>query len=185
MQRTVLMINICLILTKFRYFRDFKKFAKFNTRRQKIAQKLNTRNSIPFLFFSKLESGQNPPNPVIWLVPRAGGILRSFPLTRAELLVALFTSLFVVCEWAKPSFSNHFSFQKLALLLALAGEKWILLFRQKIWKENQASPLSLSVQQAVMFCLVHKVLCTCRTVVSLQSCSWNVQWNPALRPPRL
>ena len=35
-----------------------------------------------------------------------------------------------------------------------------------------------------MFCLVHEVLCTCRTVVSLQSCSWNVQWNPALRPAR-
>ena len=28
---------------------------------------------------------------------------------------------------------------KLALLLALAREKWILLFRQKIWRENKAS----------------------------------------------
>ena len=32
-------------------------------------------------FFSKLTSGRNPPNPAIWLVPRAGGILRSCPLT--------------------------------------------------------------------------------------------------------
>ena len=46
-------------------------------------------------------SGRNPPNPAIWLVPRAGGILRSCPLTRAESLAALLTSLFVVCEWAK------------------------------------------------------------------------------------
>ena len=85
---------------------------------------------------------------------------------------------------SKTVIFKPFCFLKLALLLALAGGKWILLFRQKMSRENQASPLSLSVQQAVMFCLVHEVLCTCRTVVSLQSCSWNVQWNPALRPAR-
>ena len=43
------------------------------------------------LFFSKLASGRNP---AIWLVPRAGGIFRSCPLTRAESLAASFTSLF-------------------------------------------------------------------------------------------
>ena len=53
------MIKIYLILTK---FRDFKKFAKFNTRRPKIARKLNTRNSIPFFIFC--------------LSLRAGGILQ-------------------------------------------------------------------------------------------------------------
>ena len=101
-------------------------------------------------------------------------------------IVGSFIHKFVCCLWmSKTVIFKLFFFSKLALLLALAGEKWILLFRQKIWRENQASPLSLSVQQAVMFCLVHKVLCTCRTVVSWQSCSWNVQWNPALRPPRL
>ena len=50
------------------------------------------------LFFSKLASGRDPSNPAIWLVPRAGSFLRSCPLTRAESLAALFTSLFVVCE---------------------------------------------------------------------------------------
>ena len=58
MQRTVLMINIYLILTK---FRDFKKYAKFNTRRPKIARKLNTRNSIPFfIFFQAWERVESP-----------------------------------------------------------------------------------------------------------------------------
>ena len=80
-------------------------------------------------------------------------------------------------------FQTIFLFKTCAIII-ISWEKWILLFRQKLWRGNQASPLSLSVQQAVMFCLVHKVLCTCRTVVSLQSCSWNVQWNPALRPAR-
>ena len=63
--------------------------------------------------------------------------LRSFPLTRAESLAASFTSLFFVNE-QKPWFLTIFLL-KLALFLALAGEKWILLFRQKIWRENQAS----------------------------------------------
>ena len=95
-------------------------------------------NKTDVLFFSKLANGRNPPNPAIWLVQGAGGFLLSCPLTRAESLPALFTSLFVVCEWAKPVTFNQF-FLKLALLLALAREKWILLFRQNIWKENQAS----------------------------------------------
>ena len=88
-----------------------------------------------FLYYFFL-SLQNPPNPAIWLVPRAGGFLRSCPLTRAESLAALFTSLFVVCEWAKPVIFNHFLL-KLALLLALAREKWILLFRQNIWSREK------------------------------------------------
>ena len=90
------------------------------------------------LFFSKLASGRNPPNPAIWLVPRAGGILRSCPLTRAESLAASFTSLFVVVNEQNRWFRTIFLL-KLALLLALAREKWILLFRQNIWRENQAS----------------------------------------------
>ena len=93
-----------------------------------------------FLFFSKLESGGNPPNPAIWLVPRAGSFLRSCPLTRAELLAASFTSLFVVVNGQNRWFRTIFLL-KLALLLALAREKWILLFIQNIWRENQASQL--------------------------------------------
>ena len=38
------------------------------------------------LIFCKFESGLNSPNPTIWLVPWAGGLLRSCPQTRAELL---------------------------------------------------------------------------------------------------
>ena len=63
-------------------------------------------------FFSKLAGGRNPQNPAIWLVPRASGFLWSCPLTRAEsesLAGALFTSLFVVFEWAKPVIFQHFS----------------------------------------------------------------------------
>ena len=33
--------------------------------------------SLWLIFFSKLASGRNPPNPAIWLVPRAAGFLRS------------------------------------------------------------------------------------------------------------
>ena len=47
---------------------------------------------------------------------------------------------FVCCLWMSKN--RHFQtifLLKLALLLALAREKWILLFRQKIWRENQAS----------------------------------------------
>ena len=63
------------------------------------------------LFFSKLASGRNPPNPAIWLVPRAGGgILRSCPLARAQSLAASFASLFVVCEWAKTGIFKPFFF---------------------------------------------------------------------------
>ena len=42
---------IYLILTKSRDFRDFEKYTKFDTRRPKIARKLNTRNLIPFFIF--------------------------------------------------------------------------------------------------------------------------------------
>ena len=71
---------------------------------------------IYIFIFSELASGRNPPNPAIWLVPRAGSFLRSCPLTRAESLAALFTSLFVICEWAKPVILNHFSFKTSAII---------------------------------------------------------------------
>ena len=185
MKRTVLMINIYLILTKFRDFRDIKKFAKFNTRRPKIAPKLNTRNLIPFFIFFQVWERAESSKSCNLIGSESGRYFTIFPAYPGG-IVGSFIHKFVCCLWmSKTVIFKLFFLLKLALLLALAGEKWILLFRPKIWRENQASPLSLSVQQAVMFCLVHKVLCTCRTVVSLQSCSWNVQWNPALRPPRL
>ena len=68
------------------------------------------------LFFFNLASGQNPPNPAIWFVLRVGSFLWSCPLTWAESLAASFTSLFVVCEWAKPVIFNHFSFKTCAII---------------------------------------------------------------------
>ena len=68
------------------------------------------------LFFSELASERNSPNRTIWLVARAGGFWRSCPLTRAESLAASFTSLLVVCEWAKLVIFNHFSFKTCAII---------------------------------------------------------------------
>ena len=55
-------------------------------------------------------------------------------------IVGSFIHKFVCCLWMSKN--RHFQIiflSKLALLLELAREKWILLFRQKIWRENQAS----------------------------------------------
>jgi len=57
-------------------------------------------------------------------------------------IVGSFIHKFVCCLWMSKN--RHFQtifLLKLALLLALATEKWIFLFRQKIWRENQASQL--------------------------------------------
>ena len=57
-------------------------------------------------------------------------------------IVSSFIHKFVCCLWLSKNrdFETIFLL-KLALLLALAREKWILLFRQEIWRENQASQL--------------------------------------------
>ena len=55
-------------------------------------------------------------------------------------IVGSFIHKFVCCLWMSKN--RHFQtifLLKLALLLALAREKWISLFRQKIWRENPAS----------------------------------------------
>ena len=55
-------------------------------------------------------------------------------------IVGSFIHKFVCCLWMSKN--RHFQtifLLKLALLLALAREKWISLFSQKIWRENQAS----------------------------------------------
>ena len=55
-------------------------------------------------------------------------------------IVGSFIHKFICCLWMSKN--RHFQtifLLKLALLLALAREKWILLFIQKIWRENQAS----------------------------------------------
>ena len=53
---------------------------------------------IPHYCFSKLASRRNPPNPAIWLAPKAGSFLRPCPPTRAESLAA-FINKFVCCLW--------------------------------------------------------------------------------------
>ena len=55
-------------------------------------------------------------------------------------IVGSFIHKFVCCLWMSKN--RHFQtifLSKLTLLLELAREKWILLFRQKIWRDNQAS----------------------------------------------
>ena len=76
-----------------------------------------------YFFFLSLRAGEIL-HPAIWLVLRAGSFLRSCPLTRAESLAASFTSLFVVVNEQNRWFRTIFLL-KLALLLALATEKWI------------------------------------------------------------
>ena len=61
-------------------------------------------------------------------------------------IVGSFIHKFVCCLWM----SKHrdfwtISFFKLALSLALAMEKGILFFRQKMWRKNQASLVTLSL----------------------------------------
>ena len=112
---------------------------RWNTR-WAFARKLDifTRENDMFYFFPSLRAGgifqilQSD-----WFRERAV-FLRSCPLTRAESLAASFTSLFVVVDEQNRWFRTVFLL-KLALLLASAREKWILLFRQNIWRENQAS----------------------------------------------
>ena len=88
--------------------------------------------NIKHLFFSKLASGWNPPNPTIWLVPRTGSFLRSCPLTRAESLAAHMCckQIFVFSPllWSKLTvwsemFCGVFNFNKVKCLSILAGEK--------------------------------------------------------------
>ena len=57
----------------------------------------------------------------------AGGIIGSF-----------IHKFVCCCEWAKPVIQNHFSFKTCAIISVSYG-KVNLLFRQNIWRENQAS----------------------------------------------
>ena len=52
-----------------------------------------------FIFLSTFASGLNNPNLAIWLVPGAHSLSQTSP--GGIIVMALFTSLFVVCEWAK------------------------------------------------------------------------------------
>ena len=120
-----------------------------------------------YIFFSKLANGRNPPNPAIWLVPRAGGILPSSPLTRPGGIVGSFIHKFVCCLWKSKNYHFQTIFLlKLALLLALAREKWILLFRQKLWRENQAVSLKNRLSKAKQVARDVASLLVCNRAVS-------------------
>ena len=54
-------------------------------------------NKCVYLFF-KLAGGRNPPNPVIWLVPREGSIFTILPANPGG-IVGRFTHMFVFCLW--------------------------------------------------------------------------------------
>ena len=90
------------------------------------------------LFSSKLASGWNPPNPAIWLVPRVSSFLRSCLLTQAESW-QLYSQVCLLFVNEQNRWFLTIFLLKLALLLVLARGKWILLFRQNIWRENQVS----------------------------------------------
>ena len=120
-----------------------------------------------FIFFPSFRTGRILPNPAIWLVPRAGGILPSSPLTRPGGIVGSFIHKFVCCLW--KSKNCHFQtifLLKLALLLALAREKWILLFRQKFWRENQAVSLKNRLSKAKQVARDVASLLVCNRAVS-------------------
>ena len=72
---------------------------------------------ICLFIFSKLASGRNPPNEKIWLVPRAGGILRSCPITPGG-IVGSFIYKFVCCLWRSKNchFQNHLSCKTCAVI---------------------------------------------------------------------
>ena len=59
----------------------------------------------PTLFFSNLASGRNPPNPAIWLVPRAGGYFTILPANQGA-IVGSFIHEFVCCLWMSKN--RHF-----------------------------------------------------------------------------
>ena len=55
-------------------------------------------------------------------------------------IVGSFIHKFVCCLWMSKTcvIFNHFSFKTCAII-SVSEQKWILFFRQNIWRENQAS----------------------------------------------
>ena len=96
------------------------------------------RNIIRFFFFQACERAESSKS--CYLIGPEGR--RYFTILPANPggIVGSFIQKLLCCLWMSKN--CHFQtifLLKLALLLALAREKWILLFRQKIWRENQAS----------------------------------------------
>ena len=96
------------------------------------------RNIIRFFFFQACERAESSKS--CYLIGPEGR--RYFTILPANPggIAGSFIQKLLCCLWMSKN--RHFQtifLLKLALLLALAREKWILLFRQKIWRENQAS----------------------------------------------
>ena len=102
--------------------------------------KLLCRN-MPCLFFSKLASGRNPPNPAIWLVPRAGGILQSCPLTQEESLAASVTIFLLFVNEQKLSFSNHIYFNTCAIISISWGKVNFIIQTKSLKGESSKSAM--------------------------------------------
>ena len=86
---------------------------------------------------------------------------------------------------SKTVIFKPFFFLKLALLLLLAGKsEFYYSDKNSEGGIKQVRYRFLFSKQLCFVLFIRLYICTCRTVVSLQSCSWNVQWNPALRPAR-
>ena len=69
---------------------------------------------------------------------KSGRFLTILSASLGGIVGSVFHKFFFFCEWAKTVIVISIFLLKLAVLLALAREKWILLFRQKNWRENQA-----------------------------------------------
>ena len=74
------------------------------------------------IFFLGLQAGGNPQIVQSDCFRERAVFSRSCPLTRAESLAALFTSLFVVCDWVKPVIFNHFSLKTCAIFSVSWGK---------------------------------------------------------------
>ena len=100
------------------------------------------RTPINFIFrvlANKKQIWRNPPNPAYLIGSEGEQFFTILPANPGG-IVGSFIHKFVCCLWMSKTgdFLTIFLL-KLALLLALAREKWILLFRQNIWREYQAS----------------------------------------------
>ena len=93
----------------------------------------------PFYFFPSLQAGGILSKSCYLIGSENGRYFTILPANPGG-IVASFIHKFVFWLWMSKNRNFQTIFLlKLALLLALAREKRILLFRQKIWRENQVS----------------------------------------------
>ena len=111
----------------------------------------------PFYFFPSLQAG-GILSKSCYLIGSENGRYFTILPANPDGIVASFIHKFVCWLWMSKNRNFQTIFLlKLALLLALARETWILLFGQKIWRENQASqpgkPLQLKQYRGLVMSL--------------------------------